>query len=226
MKIKYTIPIMVSTAVLLASCGGGGSTPTTTSPPDTEINTGTNASTNYKLTGTVPGTLIEAFCDDGSYYSVNSEINSTNKHPFTLELPIDLSCRLVMTTNENDPANKVVTPIKFVNNTGVSSIAFSADKDINLNHIDLPMNRSEMHSDANQDGVEDTPKEVSLDSTASSKIKIIVSGIDPLDNDNDGIINIFEDNDGDGINNHDDEDDDGDGILDINDNDQNNDGTT
>ena len=218
MKIKYTIPVMVSTAVLLAACGGGGSSVTTSSMPNTL------SKPSYKLTGTVPGTLIEAFCEDGSHYSVNSESNGTNQHPFTLELPNDLSCRLVMTTNENDPNNKVVTPIRFVNSAGASSIAFSSNQDIDLAFVDLPLTREEMHSDQNNDGVEDTPKDISLDSAVSEALNIIIVGVDALDDDKDGIINVFEDDDGDHISNMDDDDDDGDGILDIEDNDHNNDG--
>ena len=217
MKNQFTIPVMVSTAVLLASCGGGGGSSNSLSAP-------AQSKPSYNLTGTVPGTLIEAFCDDGSYYSTKSTKNGTTKHPFSLKLPTDLSCRLVMTTNEDDPNNKVVTAIKFINKDGASSIAFSSDKDIDIKHIDLAISRSQMLSDANQDGVEDLPKEIILDDTISSKIKVIISKIDKLDADNDGIINVYEDDDGDKVPNRDDLDDDGDGILDIEDNDQNNDG--
>ncbi len=104
MKITHTIPVMVSTAVLLAACGGGSDTASSLT-----------SKSSFSLSGTVPGTLIEAFCEDGSYYSINSDNNGTTEHPFALKLPTDLSCRLVMTTNEDDPSNKVVTAIKFVN---------------------------------------------------------------------------------------------------------------
>ncbi len=203
MKKRYTITVMVSTAVLIAACGGGGSNSSTpTSNP------------SFSLQGTVPGTLIEAFCEDGSYHAVNSETNASTKHPFVLELPTNLSCRLVMTTNENDLDNKVVTPIKLINSSGAGSIAFSGKEDVDLDHIDLAMNRAEMNSDENEDGVEDVPKEVFLDSTVSSSVEVIISDNDPMDKDNDDIIDIYEDDDGDKINNHDDDDDDGDGIID------------
>ncbi len=206
---------MVSTAVLLASCGGGDSN---------SLSSPAQSKSSYNLSGTVPGTLIEAFCDDGSYYSTKSTKNGTKEHPFTLKLPTDLSCRLVMTTNEDDLSNKVVTAIKFINKNGASSIAFSSDEDVDIKHIDLATERSAMLSDDNQDGVEDLPKEVILDDGISSKINIIITTIDKLDTDNDGIINIYEDDDGDKVPNHDDDDDDGDGILDIDDDDQDNDG--
>ncbi len=209
MKKRYTITVMVSTAALIAACGGGGSTSTTTpvSQP------------SFSLKGTVPGTLIEAFCEDGSYHAVNSESNGTNKHPFVLELPTNLSCRLVMTTNEDDPDNKVITPIKLVNSSGAGSIAFSGKEDMDLDHIDLALNRAEMNSDENEDGVEDVPKEVILDSTVSSSVEVIISDNDPMDKDDDDIIDIYEDDDGDKINNHDDDDDDDDGIKDTDDDD-------
>ena len=105
MKKRYTISIMVSTAALLAACGGGGGS-TSISAPSTPV-----SKPSFNLKGTVPGTLIEAFCEDGSYHAVKSENNSSSKHPFVLKLPTKLSCRLVMTTNEDDPNNKVVTPL-------------------------------------------------------------------------------------------------------------------
>ena len=208
MKKRYTITVMVSTAVLIAACGGGGSTSSTPA-----------SNPGFSLKGTVPGTLIEAFCEDGSYHAVNSDNNSTNQHQFVLELPTNLSCRLVMTTNEDDLDNKVITPIKLINSSGVGSIAFSGKEDLDLDHVDLAMNRAEMNSDENEDGVEDVPKEVILDSTDSSSVEVIISDNDPMDKDDDDIIDIYEDDDGDKINNHDDDDDDNDGIKDEDDED-------
>ncbi len=211
---KKTMAIMVPAAILLASCGGGSSTTTPISA---------NKST-FNLTGTVPGTLIEAFCDDGSYYKTNSVTNATNQHPFTLTLPTGLACRVVMTTNETDPNNKVVTPVRLVNTQGTGGIAFEGTNDVDLNHVDLALDRTGMQKDDNQDGVEDNPKNVSLDPTASSNIQIVTAGNDPLDRDGDGIINVYEDDDGDGVNNKDDTDDDGDGIEDSRDPDKDGDG--
>lgn len=209
MKTKHTISVMVSTAVLLAACGGGSNT--TSSPTKSKFN----------LTGTVPGTLIEAFCEDGSYYSVNSDNNGTTKHPFSLALPVDLSCRLVMTTNEDDIANKVVTPIKFTNKNGVTSIAFIGTEDTDLGYIDLALSRDDMTLDIEGDGVEDEPKEISLDDFSIEVVDKANS--DPLDKNNDDIIDIYEDDDNDGINNHDDDDDDNDGVKDKDDRDNDND---
>ena len=199
---------MVSTAVLLAACGGGSDIASLTTK------------SKFKLTGTVPGTLIEAFCENGAYYSVNSDNNGTTQHPFSLALPKDLSCRLVMTTNEDDPINKVITPIKFTNKDGVTSIAFSSTDDIDLAHIDLALDRSEMSSDTNGDGVEDEPIEVNIDDPS---LEVIDEAVDPLDDDNDGIIDVYEDDDNDGINNHDDDDDDNDGVKDVDDSDNDDD---
>jgi hypothetical protein len=47
------------TASMLSACGGGGSS------------TAVSSVETSNLTGTVPGTLIEAFCTDGSYYAVS-----------------------------------------------------------------------------------------------------------------------------------------------------------
>ena len=207
---KKILTGLISSSLLLTACGGGGSTSVAT------------PSSTYLLKGTVPGTLIEAHCDDGSVYSVNSTQDGTANHPFELELPNALPCRVVMITNENDVTNKVVTPIKFIDQQGnTSTIISSNGGDIDVGHVDLTLSRAEMDADGNGDGVEDIPKEVIVD---DNDVDIIIEANDPLDKDHDGIINVYEDDDGDQIPNHDDDDDDGDGILDINDNDHNNDG--
>ena len=211
MKLKTTIPVMVSTAAFLTACGGG------------DGNTIADSS-QYKLSGTVPGTLIEAFCDNGSYHSVNSIHNGTGKHPFELTLPSNISCRVLMTTNEDSLEDKVVTPIKISQLQGASGIAFKSNDDLDLGHIDLALTRSNMKSDSNKDGVEDEPHEVELDSSESDQVEIKSDSYDPLDDDGDGIINLYEDDDDDHIPNKDDDDDDGDGIHDDEDDDQDNDG--
>jgi hypothetical protein len=209
MNIK-PLSVLISSCLIITACGGSSSTTTT------------SLNKNYFLTGTVPGTVIEAYCDNGSILSVNSTDNGTNRHPFSLKLPTGLACRIVMITNENDSTKKVVTPIKIMDQQGSSSIAiYSKGKNIDLGYINLSLSRAAMVADSNNDGVEDIPKEVIV---SNSDLIVVVLKKDPLDTDNNDIINIYEDSDGDGITNHDDNDDDGDGIADINDNDRDNDG--
>ncbi len=209
---KSTLASVISSALLVSACGGGS-----TNPP-------TDSSGNYTLKGTVPGTLIEAYCDDGSTYSVSSTKNGTAEHPFEIKLPTTLVCRVVMVTNEDDAVNKVITPIKFIDADGKSSIAITSSADsVDVGHVDLSLTREGMKADDNNDGVEDHPKEVTVD---DGTLTVVVKANDPLDKDNDGIPNIYEDDDGDGVPNHDDDDDDGDGIKDIDDNDHNNDGVS
>ena len=178
----------------------------------------TGASTSV-ISGTVPGTLIEAFCTDGSYYQVNSNENNTSYHPFEIEIPNNLNCRLVMTTNENNETLKVVTPIGFVTADGNGTL-FQAVEDIDLGHISLAMDRADIN-DTNSDGVSDDIYDLTIGSNELKHVEILN---DPTDRDGDGLLNIYEDDDDDGISNHDDDDDDGDGISDVNDYDNDNDG--
>lgn len=172
------------------------------------------------IRGSVPGTLIEAFCDDGSYYSVNSTDDGSDRHPFELSIPKALNCRMVMSTNEDNISIKVITPIRIVtpdgNNTVFSGVGDSAD----LGYVDLALDRSNI-IDSRGDGVSDIPLDVHYDGGA---LLVISSQQDLLDSNGDGIIDIYEDDDGDGITNHDDDDDDGDGIKDVDDSDDNGDG--
>ncbi len=208
--------------VALAACGGGGGGST-----GGGVAGSVAASGGLTLTGTVPGTLIEAFCDDGSYHVVTSTQNGTNRHPFEIPLPAGLACRIVMITNETDPANRVVTPIKLVKRSGQGGIAVSATgRRIDLGHVDLAMSRLAMRADSNGDGVEDIPREIMLDEDDADELEIHHRDADPMDTDNDGIVNRYEDDDQDGLANDQDRDDDGNGIDDDleNDNDLDDDG--
>ncbi len=192
----------LASAFILSGCGGSSTT-------DTAITTSDSLS---KITGTVPGTLIEAFCVDGSYYFVKSTDNNTAEHPFEIEIPSTVSCSLVMTTNEDDPENKVVTQIGVITSDGNGTL-FTAATDIDLGYIPLAMDPSDIN-DSNGDHVSDDILNIHVDGTS-----IVVELENPLDDDNDGLINIYEDDDDDGISNHDDNDDDDDDIDDIDDTD-------
>jgi hypothetical protein len=202
----------------------------------------------YTLRGTVPGTLIEAFCDNGSYFSTHSDHSvSTPEHPFDLELPVGVACRLVMTTGEGT-ANALVTPIGFIN-TDTFSIAFEGSEDVDIGYIPLQMQQDPGCSmtppaptyDLDCNGIQDAPIFIQVE---IEDLEVIVQAVDPLDDDrdylvdayedddNDGIPNIRDDNsgtndnDGDGIENGDDVDDDNDGQNDDEDEDDDNDGLT
>ena len=199
-KIK-NIALITSSFILLSGCGGGSGGSTSTS---TTTTTSTNTST---LSGTVPGTLIEAFCKDGSYYRVNSTKNGTTKHPFSLTIPKGLDCKLVMTTNENDSniSNRIVTPINLTGG-GLSSSYFTLSSDTSIGNIPLATTGT---------GIQNL---MSID-ISNSSLEIREFSYDPLDIDGDGIPNVYEDNDGNGIYNKDDKNDpnnkfdtDGDGI--------------
>ena len=188
---------------ILAGCGGGSSSTTSTTQTS-------------KISGTVPGTLIEAFCADGSYYKVKSTDNNTDEHPFEIEIPSTVSCSLVMTTNEDDNVNKVITQIGIITSDANGTL-FTAAADIDLGHIPLAMDPSSIN-DATGDHVSDDILSIQVDGTS-----IEIEFENPLDDDGDGLVNVYEDDDDDGINNHDDDDDDGDGEVDV-DNDLDDDG--
>jgi hypothetical protein len=213
-SMKYSL-LAASIGALLTACGGGGGGGSSIVTPA--------PSTTFTLSGTVPGTFIEAFCDDGSYYNTTSDDSvAGSEHPFELELPNNLVCRLVMTTNENT-ANPVITHIGFVDTNGTNSIAFTSDEDVDLGYIDLEMDPDPGCPgagtyDANCDGVLDVPLEIEVEPT---EIEVVELVSDPMDTDRDGIINVYEDDDDDGIPNAHDDDDDGDGIDDVDDHDSN-----
>jgi cytochrome c553 len=231
------IPFMlsgVSLAILLASCGGGGGTDTTT----------TSTATTSSITGTVPGTLIEAFCADGTYYKVNSKDDGSSEHPFSLSLPNNVDCRLVMTTNEDDFLNRVITSIQ-INSGSVTSGLINMSADFDFGYIPLAMSRDDLDRygkdvDGDGDGVADLPLEITMALPDGVFVRDLDSTVDHLDKDKNDIPDYYDDDDDDGVFNHEDSDDDnnktydidepdnhdydGDGIDDLDDRDDDNDG--
>jgi len=237
----------------LIACGGGssstdndnegnerGETNSSNERGETNYNGQTSETTQKaKITGTVPGTLIEAFCEDGTYVQVSSTQNGTDKHPFELEVPKNINCKLVMTTNENDPANRVITNIGFVSGLTTGSTFKLAD-DVDVSHIPLSLSYSSVQ-DSDGNHIQDNALLIDLDDNKSTVNDIHVADsnnngeIDAYeDSDNNNIVNAYEDDDNDGIANlHDDEDknsrpdymddDNNDGVINHND-DTNNDG--
>ncbi|WP_345970440.1 MULTISPECIES: hypothetical protein [Sulfurimonas] len=191
----------LAAGLIFAACGGSGSSST--------------GRAVTSITGTVPGTLIEAFCEDGSYYAVNSNDNGTSEHPFEIEVPQNTSCRLVMTTNENTPDASVVTLIT-LNGSSLFEVNATA---VDLGYIALPMDRTGYDDDNN--GVADDLFNVV---TPEGTVISVELADDPMDVDGDGVINLYDDDDdNDGIKDDVDPDDDNDGIPDTEDEDSIND---
>ena len=190
----------LSLTLLLVGCGSSDSSTSTTT-----------AKTTYSISGTVPGTLIEAFCKDGGYYSVNSTDDGTGKHPFSMTLPEGVNCKFIMTTNEKDSdiTKHIITPILLNDGTTTSSY-FQLSNDTDIGYIELPMSGL---------GIQ-TPLIINI---SDDRVKVNQFTYDPLDKDNDNIPNVYEDDDGDGKYNKYDDDDDGDGIKDVDDDDYKND---
>jgi len=67
--------IMLSSS-LLTACGSN--------------NSASISDNTASISGTVPGTKIEAFADNGAYYVVHSTDDGTTQHPFELVVPADM----------------------------------------------------------------------------------------------------------------------------------------
>ena len=198
----------LSLAVLLGACGGGSSSSSVPIP---------NIATTSTVSGSVPGTLIEAFCSNGTYFRTQSTDDGTNEHPFSIDIPSGVDCRLVMTTNEDDAVNRVITAVQ-MSASGVISGLFNVNSDFDLGYIPLELDPSNI-IDANGDHVVDSPLILSL--TLPDGVVIRDVAYDPLDVDGDDIPDTYEDDDGDGEFNREDDDDDNDGIDDVDEEDYN-----
>lgn len=86
-SVSLTGLFLIVASGLLAGCGGGddGVSPP---PPQGSI-----------ITGTVPGTVIHAYGDDGSYFSTETDPNATPPRPFSITVKPGIGYRLVLEEN-------------------------------------------------------------------------------------------------------------------------------
>ena len=129
-----------------------------------------------------------------------------------------------MTTNEYDIANRVITPIRIESNGAVSSFV-NTSVAFDLGYVPLELDPANI-VDTNGDGVVDEPLVISPEELPDGT-NVVQLSQNTLDSDDDGIPDVYEDDDDDGEFNREDNDDDGDSILDvdeIDDNDRDDDG--
>lgn len=190
--------LLALSVALLAGCGGGEST------------TSASTSGTFTLSGTVPGTRIEVYGDNGSFYTTSSTNNGTAQHPYSIELPTNMGLRLVLVTSEEDPNQRMVSPIGFDDGLGGTTTVFQSGSPgtVDLGYIDLPLTRSDAGVvDANADGVADKPLQVPKPEGLKAYSMASYAAAGTLDKDGDGIINVYDhDVDGDGIDNQSDAD--------------------
>ncbi|MGD8615393.1 MAG: hypothetical protein PVI91_06990 [Gammaproteobacteria bacterium] len=200
---------VVFSAALLSACGGGGSD-----------GGGGDLAGTATISGTVPGTRIEAFGDNGAYYVAHSTDDGTARHPFSLEVPAGLGLRLVMTTHEGT-ADEVVSPIGFRDSsTHVHTrMMLGAGDRVELGHVALAMSCAEAAGDVDGDGdnddidhdcVLDSPFMVDdahsplahadadhdglndFDDPDHGRYPYSTGEMDPLDHDDDGVPNVCD----------------------------------
>lgn len=116
--------------LFLAACGGSGGL----LADGGIIGTGS-------IIGTVPGTVIEAYGENGDFKQTFSEITSTEKHPFRLHLDAGVGYYVVMIINEGT-ADEIVMPIAFPDDQGrlFARIVLQDQQVLDLGHIPLYLN--------------------------------------------------------------------------------------
>jgi hypothetical protein len=168
---KVILISLMAAPFLIVGCGGSSSTTATT--------------TSAKITGTVPGTFVEAFCADGTHVTTTSTPNGTNQHPYSLTVPTNTPCRLVMTTNQNNPAQRVTTPITI---NGKKAVSITGDTD--LGFANIPATYAEA-TDNNGDHVQDNDVDVAPASLNGAAVDDTNSN--QFDADHNGKIDNIED---------------------------------
>jgi len=186
---------ILSSLTLLTACGGGGSTPAATTTPAA-------AQATYTVKGTVPGTLIEGFCDNGSYYKTNSDQTAPLPHPFSIKLPSGHVCNLVMTMDEGT-TNAVVTSIGTADANGNISTRIEAAENETIDLGDIPLQSgTNLVNDIDGDGVIDSPLDIGTvqkltvkpAATATTPTAATTPSTSRLDVDGDGVLNKYDSN--------------------------------
>ncbi|MDT8388514.1 MAG: hypothetical protein RQ736_13475 [Thiogranum sp.] len=182
--VLQSLSVAIAT-LLFAACGGGGS------GDDGSTSVAVSAAT---VSGTVPGTTIEAFADNGGYYVTHSTDNGTTEHPFSLEVPAGMGLRLIMTTNEGT-ADEVISPIGFRDNTAQehTRIVLGDGDSVTIGHVPLALNRAQAAGDVDGDGDND---DIDADGVLDSPFMLddAQSPLGHADADRDGM-NDFDDPD-------------------------------
>lgn len=184
MKLIQLLPLKLfglvfSGLLFLAGCSGGGLL-----ADGGIIGTGS-------IIGTVPGTVIEAYGENGEYFLTYSQTNDSDHHPFLLDdLPAGVGLYLVMITNENTD-NEIVMPIAFQTREGevMARIVLQEGQQIDLGHLPLYLNCSQVVSGVDLDGNCILDKPFLLDEAMES-----INPLRQMDADNDNI-NDYDDPD-------------------------------
>lgn len=145
------------------------------------------------IIGTVPGTVIEAYGDNGEYFETFSENNNTDNHPFRLQVEAGLGLYLVMTINQGTP-DEIVMPIAFPGNKAgevFARIVLREGQEIDLGHIALYKNCSDVPVaiDPDLDCVLDSPFILDEDQGARNPLRemdVDEDGIDDYDDEDHG----------------------------------------
>ena len=150
------------------------------------------AALTAKIKGTAPKAKVEAFCADGNYTMVHTVKNGANKNAFTLRVPKNVPCRLVMTTNENNASTILVTKVDV---NGSKQVKVSDT--LNLGNVNLPVKQAPGANsyDANNDHLTDSAYRV--DVNASSAI-LAQNASNKFDADHDGEVDLLQDKNTDG----------------------------
>jgi hypothetical protein len=200
--------MIVCLGAIISSCGGGGGGDSI-SP---------SVSTSFTISGTVPGTIIEAYGDNGSYYKVSSDNDGSGMHPFSLTLKSGVKYSLFMTVNENT-TQTITTPIYFDNNgTPTSSFTSSANQTINFGHLPLYTTKTDAVNagkDNDNDGVLDDGQYHLVNTISGLTLNNLV-GTYTWDVDGDGKHNYYDDDYIRGANTSDSDDDGIEDSIDIN----------
>jgi len=214
--------VLAVSGPLLWGCGskgGGGGEPPTDQPP-VQTPSGT------VIKGTVPGTIIHAFGDDGSYYRTETNPADPAPRPFFLSVKPGIGYRLVL------EEGSVLYPVTFDSGHGGTTNRFYMSlvgTALDLGNVTLSSGRAT--PEKNPLDYVDTDGDRIVD-RADPDFTLLVD--DPLDADGDGVPNALEpghvpapgDADGDGIADAQDMDMDNDGLQNASDPDADGNGVT
>jgi len=185
---KYMI---ISTTLLLTlvlyGCGGEQSSAPATSPPNSMV-----------VSGQVPGTFIEAFGTNGSYYATESAGAMVDGfRQFSLTLPADVIYSVFMTVSENSSTQSITTPIMFRDSSSQLTPFFTGAKAaaIDLGQLNIYKTRSEAGGNQVNGVVVESQRPVLVASGAeimSAGLQTTSGGLKLWDRDNDGVHNAYD----------------------------------
>ena len=146
----------------------------------------------------MPETRVEVFCENNYYFkeyvveNIPTVEGTVPTYSYNISAPQDSACRLVFTTSELDPEQRIITNVSF--SITEDNAFVTNDTEVNFSTIELDRSYD---SFKDFDGNHIYNSNILINLIDTETLYSTDSGISPYDYNGDGVLDFYEDTDGD-----------------------------